>query len=47
MQLTGWDAKNMVRARLNALVKFKKDRGFWYLLESVNEKFLIALTIPL
>lgn len=36
-ELTGWDDEAMRRARNSGLVKFKKDNGFFYCLESIPE----------
>ena len=40
-KLTGWNIQQMRAARKNNYVKFKKENGMWYLLESLNENFKI------
>ena len=48
MRLTGWDRHAMQRARETGLVKYKLSHkgknGYFYLLESVNEKFHVGQT---
>jgi hypothetical protein len=39
--LTGWDKEGMRTARMNGLVKMKREKGeIFYLLESLNEIFI-------
>lgn len=41
-QITGWDKHKMRSARNQNIIQWKKtETGFWYLLESVPEQFII------
>jgi hypothetical protein len=40
MEVTGWDKKDMYKARQQNLIKWKKENGFWYLLESIPAIFI-------
>jgi hypothetical protein len=40
MEVTGWDKKDMYKARQQNLIKWKKENGFYYLLESIPEIFI-------
>jgi len=42
MEVTSWNTSARLRAaRNNAWVKVKKDNGYWYCLESINDVFMI------
>jgi hypothetical protein len=40
MEVTGWNKKDMYKARQQNLIKWKKENGFYYLLESIPEIFI-------
>ena len=45
-ELTGWNASFLRKARENGLVEFREQDGkFFYVLESVDEKFLIKKAV--
>lgn len=37
--LTGWNKRTLAQMRTAGIVKWKKDNGIWYLLESVPREF--------
>ena len=41
MDLTGWDKDKVRRMVRDGLVVRKKENGFWYMLESINQVFII------
>lgn len=42
-KLTGWDWKDMIKARASNLVKMKRtEEGIFYLLESLHPAYIIA-----
>jgi hypothetical protein len=40
MEITFWDKEGMRKAREQNLIKWKKENGFYYLLESLPEIFI-------
>lgn len=44
MEVTGWDREEMRRMRVNKVIKWKRDDGIWYLLESIPAHFIKVST---